>query len=375
MSTIPAINDTALANDDVMQRKAGEWVNRTMAQIKTDLVLVKADVGLGNVENTALSTWAGSTNITTLGTILTGSIPAANVTGLPAGANPSGTIGLAAVNGSATTFIRSDGAPALSQSIAPTWTGVHTFTNATPINVSSAEPRALFTATGGGTDGKLYDIDVTPTLIALRTRTDADGAGINIFAATRTAASTAITNVSIGNATNNPSYSFLGTGTVSSGGGGSFQGQVAVGRINVTSSTIPANGIFLPGTNRLGFTSNTTLRGEFDANGNFLLKQAMADQSYSLQVPTTGFSITIADNISSLLLNPAGTLATGTVTLPATPINGQIIRIASSQIITTLTISPNSGQTMANAFVTTLGAGSGKGFIYNLSGTTWFTLY
>ena len=29
-------------------------------------------VGLGNVENTALSTWAGSTNLTTLGTIATG---------------------------------------------------------------------------------------------------------------------------------------------------------------------------------------------------------------------------------------------------------------------------------------------------------------
>ena len=40
---------------------------------KTGVVtLVKGDVGLGNVENTALSTWAGSTNITTLGTIATG---------------------------------------------------------------------------------------------------------------------------------------------------------------------------------------------------------------------------------------------------------------------------------------------------------------
>lgn len=32
----------------------------------------KSDVGLANVENTALSTWAGSTNITTLGTVATG---------------------------------------------------------------------------------------------------------------------------------------------------------------------------------------------------------------------------------------------------------------------------------------------------------------
>ena len=34
--------------------------------------LAASKVGLGNVENTALSTWAGSTNITTLGTITTG---------------------------------------------------------------------------------------------------------------------------------------------------------------------------------------------------------------------------------------------------------------------------------------------------------------
>lgn len=42
---------------------------------KTGVVtLTSSDVGLGNVENTALSTWAGSANITTLGTVTTGTI-------------------------------------------------------------------------------------------------------------------------------------------------------------------------------------------------------------------------------------------------------------------------------------------------------------
>jgi len=41
--------------------------------------------------------------------------------------NPTATIGLTAVNGSAGTGLRSDGAPALSQAIVPTWTGIHTF--------------------------------------------------------------------------------------------------------------------------------------------------------------------------------------------------------------------------------------------------------
>lgn len=53
------------------------------------------------------------------------------ITGL---ANPSATIGLSAVNGSATTALRSDGAPALSQAIVPTWSGIHTFANTTDAN-------------------------------------------------------------------------------------------------------------------------------------------------------------------------------------------------------------------------------------------------
>ncbi|MCS3725513.1 hypothetical protein [Bradyrhizobium betae] len=50
--------------------------------------------------------------------------------------NPTAVIGLTAVNGSAGSAIRSDGAPALSQAIAPTWTGLHKFT-AFPITVGS----------------------------------------------------------------------------------------------------------------------------------------------------------------------------------------------------------------------------------------------
>lgn len=42
-------------------------------------------------------------------------------------ANPSATVGLTAVNGTASTYLRSDGAPALNQTITPTWTGVHKY--------------------------------------------------------------------------------------------------------------------------------------------------------------------------------------------------------------------------------------------------------
>lgn len=63
------------------------------------------------------------------------------------GANPTGTIGLTAVNGSASTFLRSDGAPALSQAIVPTWTGGHTFNAGVSItNTGASTPALLVTA-------------------------------------------------------------------------------------------------------------------------------------------------------------------------------------------------------------------------------------
>jgi hypothetical protein len=50
-SDLTTIAGLTPANDDILQRKAGVWTNRTPAQLKTDLALTKSDVGLGNVPN------------------------------------------------------------------------------------------------------------------------------------------------------------------------------------------------------------------------------------------------------------------------------------------------------------------------------------
>lgn len=74
-SDLTAIAAISPSNDDLIQRKSGVWVNRTMAQVKTDLVLVKADVGLGNVDNTSDATKAATT--VSAPTILGGTVGAA----------------------------------------------------------------------------------------------------------------------------------------------------------------------------------------------------------------------------------------------------------------------------------------------------------
>ncbi|MGO9039322.1 MAG: hypothetical protein ACLQKH_15170 [Steroidobacteraceae bacterium] len=74
-------------------------------------------------------------------------------------ANPSATIGLTAVNGTATTYMTSDSAPALSQAIAPTWTNNHkwliTSGNALTIN-GGANHQTTNVYSGGSTWRAVY---------------------------------------------------------------------------------------------------------------------------------------------------------------------------------------------------------------------------
>lgn len=111
-----------------------------------------------------------------------------------------------------------------------------------------------------------------------------------------------------------------------------------------------------------------------DANGNVVMGAGMIDKSASVQSPTTGFTITFANNTATLILTPAGTLASGTITMPSAPADKMVVRFSSSQSITTLTVSPNSGQSISNA-PTAAVPGQGFSFIYNLATTTWLRLY
>jgi hypothetical protein len=67
------------------------------------------------------------------------------------------------------------------------------------------------------------------------------------------------------------------------------------------------------------------------------------------QSPVTGFSYTVKNGSFYLMLTPLGTLATGTVTMPPTPVERQVVSINSTQIITSFTLNANSGQTLVGA--------------------------
>lgn len=89
---------------------------------------------------------------------------------------------------------------------------------------------------------------------------------------------------------------------------------------------------------------------------------------YEYSVPLTGFSIQIGNETSTYIINPAGTLATGTFTLPQVPYPGHVLEIISTQTQTALTVSAPSGYTIVGS-VTALTAATAVR--YRLVGTVW----
>lgn len=93
---------------------------------------------------------------------------------------------------------------------------------------------------------------------------------------------------------------------------------------------------------------------------------------FRVEVPLTGFTITL-DNNPTLVITPAGTLATGTVLLPLNPDDGQRFEMISTQTQTALTITANTGDTINNV-PTALVALTGIRLGYQLSSRIWYRL-
>jgi hypothetical protein len=100
--------------------------------------------------------------------------------------------------------------------------------------------------------------------------------------------------------------------------------------------------------------------------------------SVNLYVPGSGFNITVPTPVSNdqwMLLQPAGTLATGTITLPlntGVP-DGTTVLITTTQEITSLTIALN-GATAIYGGVTFLGAGTATAIRFYQPTNSWYQI-
>ena len=101
----------------------------------------------------------------------------------------------------------------------------------------------------------------------------------------------------------------------------------------------------------------------------------LANANQLVIAPTTGFTQQIPPKVDQLIVNAAGVLASGTITLPATPKNGQQCGITSTYAITALTVNSAAGTTVVNP-ATTLAVSStacmGVRFVFDSASSKWF---
>lgn len=104
---------------------------------------------------------------------------------------------------------------------------------------------------------------------------------------------------------------------------------------------------------------------------------------YQYAAPLTGASLTMTNLQRRLIIDPAGTIAALTVVFPAVGsgssvlVDGQLIGICATQIVTALTLTAGSGTTILNAptalaIPPATGAGTCYEWVYRKANTSWY---
>jgi hypothetical protein len=118
-------------------------------------------------------------------------------------------------------------------------------------------------------------------------------------------------------------------------------------------------------------------------SGAAIFKTQLSTNSLAIntwQTVTTGTTSTVSNNQTNWLLNLSSLAATFTVTLPAAPVDGQLVKLhfggtisGGSTVVTALTVSANSGQTITQSAIPTT-ALSGNCYIYeyNAALAIWY---
>jgi hypothetical protein len=105
-----------------------------------------------------------------------------------------------------------------------------------------------------------------------------------------------------------------------------------------------------------------------------IVAELALQNSFTRSAPTTGATITMATGERRRVIDPAGTIAALTVVLPASPADGAVAEIMTSQIITALTVNAPGGAT-TNGGALTPAADSGASWLYRAANTTWYRRY
>lgn len=104
-------------------------------------------------------------------------------------------------------------------------------------------------------------------------------------------------------------------------------------------------GYAMPATLNTGITTKYFFEN-LDTAAPSITKAPIVQQDYGYSMPTTGTTVVFPNNYSDFSIVPSGTLATLTLTLPSSPIDGQNITFSTTQAITAITLNTPIGTIM-----------------------------
>lgn len=183
------------------------------------------------------------------------------------------------------------------------------------------------------------------------------------------------------------------TMTVSTGGVGNITATNFLGNIinigtnsavlsgNITANSVIANiglygnimtpiqtGITQVGTLTSANVSGNLTAGNLTVSGAFDSCAVVQETGIQYIVATNGGSTNIYSNVSLVIVNPAGTIASYTLVMPSTAANGQVIHMTFGNTITSLTHTAGSN-TIKGALTTAANTAGGTWYYYN---TIWY---
>jgi len=126
-----------------------------------------------------------------------------------------------------------------------------------------------------------------------------------------------------------------------------------------------------------GATSGALINyGGAAIQGNLYTGGARIMGGYQYSSPTSGFSLTINNNVERLIIDPStnNVLATGNITLPSANVDATIVTVSATYGITALTVNPNPGTAVKPSTTINLGNSSSITFFYHSSESTWYRL-
>lgn len=279
------------------------------------------------------------------------------------GANPAASVGLSAVNGSAGTFMRSDGAPAISQTIVPTWSGKHTFSGGVAFTA-----RDFYTGTGssgvalcesGGWYGVVgFNLACTSSQDVYNYKAS-DVAGLIDFHNTGVGNGFAFKYATSGTA-GNP-ITFTSAGTIATGGwlvGSPTGGAQGSGTINATG--VYVNGVSVQGgavTSGTFTATLTDMTGTVNCSMKWRLTGSRVDLFLNSGSACTGTSNTTAMTMTGL---PAAIQPSATTWLPCLGVDSGATAFSSCFI-----------DTSSSASTIRFDRTNNTGTVTNFSATAW----